>query len=335
MSFLLCEAKSRLGKENRLVKLERMLDWGRIERLLKGIYAYEVNGNGGQKPYDSVKMFKAVLLGQWHNLSDPALEEALRLRLDFMMFSGLEDDVPDETTLCRFRNLLVERKLDQKLFSEINRQLEKIGLKVKECKGAVVDATIIESASRPNSVINSIPNDREGDSAEEDVPSMKMERSKDPDAAWLKKGKRCYYGYKGFVATDSADGYIENVHVTPANVSEVKNLENALGNVEPERVYADKGYASKQNREYLKSRGIKDGILSRAARGKPLSKREKIRNKVISKTRFIVEQAFGTLKRRFDAGRASYIGLKKVAAQLRLKAICFNLLKAVNKMEMA
>ena len=100
-------------------------------------------------------------------------------------------------------------------------------------------------------------------------------------------------------------------------------------------VYADKGYASKKNRDSLKSRGIKDGIMSKAVRGKPLTKREKVRNKLLSKVRFIVEQAFGTLKRRFKAGRARYIGIKKVTAEFRFKAICFNLLKAVNKVKLA
>lgn len=332
MSFLLCEAKRRVKKENQLMKLERMLDWKRIGRLLNGLYAYELNGNGGQKPYDSLKMFKAILLGQWHNLSDPALEEALQLRLDFMMFTGLEDDVPDETTICRFRNLLIDRKLDKKLFSEVNRQLERSGLKVKECSGAVVDATVIESAARPNKVINSMPDDREEEVGEL-TPKVEIECSKDRDAKWLKKGKRCYYGYKGFLTTDSEDGYIENVHVTSANESEMRNLGNALGDAEPEWVYADKGYASEVNRAFLKSKGVKDGIMRKAARGKPLTERQKAQNRLISKVRFKVEQAFGTLKRRFDMARARYLGLKKVAAQLRFKAICFNLLKAVNRVE--
>lgn len=334
MSFLACEAKRRVKKENHLLKLEKMLDWKRIGRHLNGLYAYEVNGNGGQKPYDSLKMFKAVLLGQWHNLSDAALEEALQLRMDFMLFTGFEDDVPDETTICRFRNLLVDRKVDQKLFPEVNRQLERIGLKVKECRGAVVDATVIESAARPNKVVNSMPKDRE-EVESEDVPQTAIECSKDGDAKWLKKGKRSYYGYKGFVATDSEDGFIENVHVTPANESEVKNLGNALGKLRPKRVYADKGYASEANRAFLKGRGIKDGIMAKAVRGNALTERDKAVNRLISKVRFIVEQAFGTLKRRFKAGRARYIGLKKVAGELRLKAICFNLLKAVNKVELA
>jgi len=334
MSFLACEAKRRIGKDNQLVKLSLMLDWERIGRKLDGIYAYEINGKGGQKPYDSLKMFKALLLGQWHNLSDAKLEESLKVRLDFMTFTKLEDDVPDETTICRFRNLLIDRNLDCELFSEINRQLEKLGLKVEECSGAVVDATVIESASRPNKVVKTMVNDREEDVGD-DASKNEVEYSKDPDARWLKKGKRYHFGYKGFVTTDSEDGFIENVHLTPANESEVKNLDNALGNVEPERVYADKGYASAKNREYLKSRGIKDGILSKAARGKPLTHWEKVRNKLLSKVRFVVEQAFGTLKRRFNAGRARYIGLKKVTAEFRFKAICFNLLKAVNKVKLA
>jgi IS5 family transposase len=37
------------------------------------------------------------------------------------------------------------------------------------------------------------------------------------------------------------------------------------------RVKADKGYSSKKNRQFLKDQGIKDGIMHKAARNKPLS----------------------------------------------------------------
>ena len=54
-------------------------------------------------------MFKSILLGQWHSLSDPGLEQSLRVRLDFLQFTGftLGDNLPDETTFCRFRNKLI------------------------------------------------------------------------------------------------------------------------------------------------------------------------------------------------------------------------------------
>lgn len=99
-------------------------------------------------------MFKALLVGQWHSLSDPALEDALRLRLDFILFTGFEmTETPDETTLCRFRNLLVERGLYNLIFIELNHQLEQHGIKVKKADAALVDATIILSAARPSTTI--------------------------------------------------------------------------------------------------------------------------------------------------------------------------------------
>ncbi len=36
-------------------------------------------------------MFKAVLLGQWHSLSDPELEHALAVRADFLVFCDFDD----------------------------------------------------------------------------------------------------------------------------------------------------------------------------------------------------------------------------------------------------
>jgi len=50
---------------------------------------------------------------------------------------------------------------------------------------------------------------------------------------------------------------------------------------------------------------------------------------LVSQKRHLVEQAFGTLKRRFQFERASYFTVAKVHGQMTLKAIAFNLLKAV------
>ena len=86
-----------------------------------------------------------------HGLSDAQLEQALKVRIDFMVFTGFEpgDPFPDATTICRFRNRLVAAKLDQVLLKRINGQLERQGLKVSGARGAIIDATIIPSAARP------------------------------------------------------------------------------------------------------------------------------------------------------------------------------------------
>ena len=71
--------------------------------------------------------------------------------------------------------------------------------------------------------------------------------------------------------------------------------------------------------------------MYKAARGRPLTPWQRQANKVISKSRYIVEQGFGTLKRRFSFSRASYMTRAKVEAQLILKAIAFNLVKALRQ----
>ena len=65
-------------------------------------------------------MFKALLLAQWYGLSDEALEETLNDRLSFRRFAGfeLDEDTPDHTTFCRFRNDLAAAGLTAKLFED-------------------------------------------------------------------------------------------------------------------------------------------------------------------------------------------------------------------------
>jgi len=106
-----------------------------------------------------------------------------------MMFTELEGEVPDETTLCRFRNRITGRGLDKVLFSEIKKVLEE-ELKVGKCEGAVIDATIIESASSPKTTVEIIPVDRRKEDEEvSEGTENKINYSKDPDSRWLKKGK--------------------------------------------------------------------------------------------------------------------------------------------------
>ena len=63
-----------------------------------------------------------------------------------------------------------------------------------------------------------------------------------------------------------------------------------------------------------------------------LNMRKTKRNRYLSKTRYVVEQSFGTSHRKFRYARAAYFGLLKVSAQSHLKAMCLNLLKAANRL---
>lgn len=191
MSFFSLGTRERIKKDHYLLTVDTLINWSPIRKMLVGLHINEINPRGGPKAYDNLSMFKALLLGQWHSLSDPGLEEALRLRIDFMMFSGFEigDEVPDETTLCRFRNKLVERNLYERLFKEINNQLEEQGIKVKKAEAALLDATIITSAARPREKIEEARGE--------------VRRSADSDASWVKKGSKSYFGYRGYAIADS------------------------------------------------------------------------------------------------------------------------------------
>ena len=326
MSFLVQEAAYRLQKSP-LIRMSGLIDWERLRKKMGDL------GRSGYGPeaYDPLKMLKALILQGWHSLSDPGLEEALRVRLDFMVITELSE-VPDETTICRFRNLLIKQGLMDSLLSEVNRQLEVRGFKVKESQGAIIDATLISSAARPRKELDAIPVDRE--ESERVYETQRESFSKDPDATWLKKGKRSYFGYKGFMITDVEDGYIEHVHVTPAHVSEVRELAQILPKTGfMRRLYADKGYASQNNKGLLRSQGIKNGIMEKAKRNKPLTYWQRQFNRMISKLRYKVEQGFGTLKRKFRFERASYTTQTKVHTQMAFKAIAFNLLKALNMLK--
>ena len=69
------------------------------------------------------------------------------------------------------------------------------------------------------------------------------------------------------------------------------------------------------------------------AHGKhPLSEAQTKRNRHLSKTRYVVEQSFGTLHRKSRYTQVAYFGLIKVSAQSHLKAMCLNLLKAANRL---
>ena len=343
MSFFNYAVQRRLGKGHQLLKIEAIINWEPIKEKLSRIYKNEYKegykGIAGVKPYSSLSMFKAILLQAWHSLSDPKLEEALKVRIDFMLFTGLglENDSPDETTICRFRQRLIQNGLDQKLFQEINKQLEGRGLKIEKATGAVIDATVIESAARPKRCIEEIAIDRHEDQdieiEEEEDNQVLIRESVDPDAKWLKKGKRSYFGYKLFMATDEKDGYITSIDVTPANKSEVGHFKYFIKKIPRKkkmRIYGDKGYASKENRELLKGEGLKDGLMEKGTKGKKLIFWKKIKNRLISRRRFIVEQGYGTLKRILRFQRANYIGIEKVTGEAFRKVTCFNLIKAVN-----
>ena len=156
-----------------------------------------------------------------------------------------------------------------------------------------------------------------------------MHYSADEDARWVKKGSGSTLGLKGFARTDE-EGYIDRVHVTPANAAESPRSGTMIGGSTAQRVLAGKACAGKANRAALKGQH-RDGIMRKAARNRPLRQSEKRFNKQISRRWFRVEQCLGTMKGPFGLHRARCFGVARTHAQMVMAAIAQNLIKAANR----
>ena len=319
-----------------LDEIDEFIDWRPIEKLLRKKLRRVANAVGNPA-YPPLPMFKILLLQRWYNLSDAAVEEALADRLSFIRFVGLSldnDEVPDATTICRFRQSLLEHDLLKRLLDKFNHQLHQRGLLVR--KGAIVDASVVSSERRPLKVFDLAPEDREEDEDDDGdgpkEPDVTVRSSDDADASWLIKAGRPYYGYKIHAAADSRDGFVLGGHVTPANQSDTGEFVEVLDDIGAKSgdcIYADKGYCSRLNRFVLRLRGLKDGIMAKASRNRELTAKEKAANRRISSVRYKVERVFGTFKRNYGFFRARYLGLAKVELEFFLNAMAFNLKKAV------
>jgi transposase, IS5 family len=305
LSFVEALMSSKAGSNAQLDRLLDLVKWYRFEKLAGHLRDESGPGRPG---YPVLVLIKAVLLQSLYGLSDRELEDALNDRLSFRRFIGvgLEAAVPDHTVLNRFRNRLIRDGLLDKLFAELDRQLEKAGVILK--RGTMLDATLIEtSAARPP------------------APGRPSEDSADPEARFAaRQGKGGgTFGYKAHVGVDEGSGIIRSVITTPANVNDTEPAD-ALIRGDERSVWGDKAYHTHARERALKDRGVKARLMRRANKHHPLPERLKRYNDLIAKRRFAVETTFATLKRRMGL-TIRYRGLAKAAGQVLLAAMAFNL----------
>ena len=72
-----------------LLKLDQVIDWQPIEEYLNRQRTRYLRDHRGRPAYPLLSMFKAVLLGQWHSLSDP--EHSLITRINFNLFCRFDE----------------------------------------------------------------------------------------------------------------------------------------------------------------------------------------------------------------------------------------------------
>lgn len=319
-------------------QINQLIDWRPVSNIINKHYQKGESATG-RPSYEGTVLFKMTLLQTWYGLSDYEVEDRVNDSISFSSFVGisLDNSVPDHSVISRFRTEMTDKGVYEKLFKAVNKQLEKHKIIVKS--GAILDASIVDSPLRPKGKATyEIQVDRgpertvEEKQIEERAQALVKTQHPgvDPEAAWIKKGGKTRYGYKKHYVTDT-EGLVLGVLTTAANVNEIANMEEVLATADlPENIhiYGDKGYRCAANEDLLKRRKLKSRILHKAKKGQPLSEREKLRNKLIGKTRFKVERTFGGIKRWFHSSCARYKGRLKMHTQNLMEAIAYNLYRA-------
>lgn len=280
-------------REQFLAEMERVVPWARLYALIEPHYPKR-SAAGGRPPLPLERMFRIYCLQQWYSLSDPGAEEALYDSITMRQFAGVCTDgdvIPDETSILNFRRLLETHKLTERLLGEINAHLCERGLLVG--KGTIVDATIINA---PSSTKNA-------------------KKERDPEMHQTRKGKQWYFGMKVHTGTDTDSGLVHTVVATSANVADVNVLGELLHGQE-ESLHGDSAYHSKALKEQAEAAGIQFNVNQRGTRSRPLTQKQRARNRRLSRVRATVEHPFLVVKRLWGHAKVRYRGIKKNLAQM-------------------
>jgi len=280
--------KKTTRKERFLSEMNEILPW---KQLLKPILKNYPKPGNGRRPIPAETMLRLYFMQQWYGLSDPAMEDSLYDIESMRRFAGVTlEQIPDESTILKFRHFLEAHRLTEKLFEITTQYLSDKNLILSE--GTIVDATIISASSS----------------------TKNQDKQRDPEMKQTKKGNNWHFGMKAHIGTDT-QGRIHTVVVTDASVHDSQILDDCLHG-EEQAIYGDKAYASEERKQAAEAKGITWRVNRKAKRGKKLNCADRSFNKKSNRTRARVEHAFGLVKHLWGYRKVRYRGLDKNAAQV-------------------
>jgi IS5 family transposase len=298
--------------------MDNVIPWDEWIRIVQPHY---YPGKRGNKPFPLDTMLRVHVVQNLYSLADmAAMTEVIDSRA-FSAFCGVEssNQVPDGDTIGKFRNLMIQNGLQEKLFAQVLTLLGDRGLLLK--RGSIVDSSIFAA---PSSTKN-------------------KDKQRDPDAHQTKKGKNWHFGYKAHIGVDRDSGLAHHVKATAANVHDVTVMPELLSG-EEETVHGDSGYlgAEKRDEAILKNQAgkkIRYKINRRPSQSKNNASRSrsqiKRREREKSSVRAKVEHVFGVVKNRFNYRKTRYRGLPKQSASLHMLFTLANLYIAATRYAVA
>jgi len=283
---------------NKLGEVRDLIDWKKFRPILSDMYC-DNKEIGGRPHNDEIVMVKMLVLAGWHGLSDYEVELLATDRLSFRHFLGYPEKIPDRSTMWAFRESLTNKGKIHLIWDELQRQLDEQGYSIK--RGTIQDASFITSDP------GHAPADKpRGDAA-------KTRRSR--DGTWARKGTKSEFGYKLHSLIDKEYQFIRRFDTSTASLHDSQIDLSQKG----ETVYRDKGYFGTVPFASI------DKTMKRSVRGKPISTKDKRRNRAISRTRSLVERPFAVIKRLFHSGHVLVTTHLRVHAKNLFACFSYNL----------
>jgi IS5 family transposase len=187
------------------------------------------------------------------------------------------------SSFVKFRDRLREAGLHERVFDAVVQHIESQGLLVKQ--GTMVDATIIEA-----------PRGR---------PRPDGTTTRDQDASFTSRHGVPHHGSKGHIAADLS-GIVTDYRFGTAKEHDSHDLDEPTI-TEKTLVLADSAYSDRARRAALRSRGVIDGICSERHRGqKKLSDWQERWNRLVARSRALVEHPMGMMKQQLGYRRVRY-----------------------------
>ena len=289
-------SKRRTRKAVFLDEMNLVVPWS---ELLALIAPRAPRAKTGRPPFELETMLRIHFVQQWFGLSDLAMEEALFETALYREFVGLSsvERIPDRVSILRFRHLLEEHQLAQRILATVNATLTDKGLMLRE--GTVVDATLIAA---PSSTKN-----KGGE--------------RDPEMHQTKKGNQWHFGMKAHIGVDADSGLVHTVVGTAANVNDVTQASKLVHGDEAD-VFADAGYQGVAKREETQGINTQWHVAMRPGKRRALDKSTPMGvildqlEQAKARIRAKVEHPFRVIKRQFGYVKVKYRGLAKNTANL-------------------
>jgi IS5 family transposase len=286
-----------------LAMMDHVLSWDELVAVIKPYY---FKSKRGRPPRGIEAMLRMYLLQTWYSLSDEGIEDAIYDSYAFRSFMKIDfagEQVPDATTLCKFRALMTENGIGEMIFESITSFLEENGRMMKG--GTVVDATIIDAP-----------------------PSTKNKKgTRDPEMHQAKKGNEWYFGMKCHSGVDAGTGYVHTITATAANISDIDQAHELVRD-DDHTVWGDAGYVGIEKREeIIGDSHLKDIDWRINRRRSKIVKEypeglsrdfEHALERKLSSVRSKVEHPFHIVKNIFGFRKVPYKGIKKNLDRLHM-----------------